>query len=258
MLHHTELGDGEPVLMVHGFPESSYMWRDLMEPVAAAGWRAVAPDLLGFGDSPLGDPSSWEAQVEALGEFHSSGGLGQVVLCVHDWGGLIGLRWACENPESIRALIISASGFFSDGKWHGLADVMRAPGDGEALVEGLTEESLGALLTQSSPGIGPDAVAEYWKGFEGGRGRGALELYRSGDFEKLVPYEGKLAALGVPALLLWGETDPFAPVAGAKRFESELPDTRLVVVEGAGHFVFEDAPDECARAVTGFLAEIAP
>ena len=57
----------------------------------------------------------------------------------------------------------------------------------------------------------------------------------------------------MPALLVWGEEDEFAPVAGAHRFERELPDTELVVIEGARHFVWEDAPERCAEALTGFL-----
>jgi haloalkane dehalogenase len=57
-------------------------------------------------------------------------------------------------------------------------------------------------------------------------------------------------------LILWGEHDQFAPVAGAHRFERELPDTELVVVEGAGHFVFEDAPEQTAEAVTRFLERL--
>jgi haloalkane dehalogenase len=62
----------------------------------------------------------------------------------------------------------------------------------------------------------------------------------------------------VPVLLVWGESDEFAPLAAAHRFERELPDTELVVVEGAGHFVWEEAPERCAAAVTGFLARISP
>ncbi len=54
--------------------------------------------------------------------------------------------------------------------------------------------------------------------------------------------------------MLWGEHDEFAPVAGAHRFQRELPDAELVVVEDAGHFVFEEAPERCAEAVTAFLA----
>jgi len=111
-------------------------------------------------------------------------------------------------------------------------------------------------LESSSTGIDDAAVDEYFKAFAGeDRRRGQLELYRSGDFEELKPYEGCLAAMGVPSLLLWGENDPFAPVAGARRLEHELPGSRLRVMEGAGHFVWDDAGEEAAQELERFLTE---
>jgi haloalkane dehalogenase len=174
---------------------------------------------------------------------------------VHDWGGLIGLRWACEHPEAVEALVISATGFFPDGKWHGMANALKDPGTGEQLMDGFTREGFEAVMHQSSAGMSDEAIGEYWKAFtDETRRRGHLELYRSGDFAKLERYD--LAGLGVSVLLLWGEDDEFAPVAGAHRFERELPDTELVVVAGARHFVFEDAPEACAKALTAFLARL--
>ncbi|HWH43145.1 MAG TPA: alpha/beta fold hydrolase [Thermoleophilaceae bacterium] len=250
---------GDPVLLVHGYPESSYMWRDLMPRIAAAGFRAVAPDLPGFGDSPADPPGTWDRAVAAVGRFHEAMGLGPVTLVVHDWGGLIALRWACDNPGAVGALVIADSGFFADGKWHGLADVLRTEGQGEELLENMTREAFGGMLAGVIPGIGEDAVDEYWKAFtDETRRRGQLELYRSGDFSKLEPYEGRLAALGVPSLILWGSEDQFAPVAGAHRFGRELPGARVVLIEGAGHFVFEEAPEECAATVIDFLQAPTP
>ena len=247
--------DGPVALLVHGYPESSYMWRHLLPPLAGAGWHAVAPDLAGFGDSPADPPGTWERQVEALERFRSELGIDRCVPVVHDWGGLIGLWWACEHPDAVRALVISSTGFFPDGKWSGLAQGLRAPGTGEQLVEGLDRDGFAGVLRNTSPAIGDDAIDEYWKAFgDPERRRGQLELYRSGDFEKLERFDGSLAALGVPALLVWGEGDEFAPVASAERFQRELPDTELALFEGAGHFVWEDVPERCAEAVTVFLA----
>jgi len=84
------------------------------------------PDLPGFGDSPPEAPCTWERQIEAVERFRLEAGLEQVVLVVHDWGGLIGLRWACEHPVLVRGLVISGTGFFPDGMWHGLAEGLRA------------------------------------------------------------------------------------------------------------------------------------
>jgi haloalkane dehalogenase len=223
--------------------------------LAGAGLRAVAPDLAGFGDSPPDPPGTWERHVESIEEFRSELGLERVALVVHDWGGLIGLAWACEHPDAVSSLVISGTGFFPDGKWHGLGQTMRTEGEGEKLMENLDRDGFGAMIGSVSKSIDDAALDEYWRGYDGAeRRRAHLDFYRSMDFEKLDRYDGQLAALGVPALLLWGADDPFAPVAGAHRFQRELPDAELVAIAGAGHFVFEDAPAEAAAAVTGFLA----
>src|SRR3954469_9768091 len=259
-LHHREAGTpGDPaVLLVHGYPESSYMWRDVLPALAAAGFHALAPDLAGYGDSEP-DPAggAWERHVEALQRFVEQRGLGAAALVVHDWGGLIGLRWACDHPGAVWALCISSTGFFPDGKWRGPGEVLRTAGQGEQFVDGLDRDGLGGLLGSVSSGIGPDAVDEYFKAFaDEPRRRGQLELYRSGDFEKLKPYEGRLAALGVPTLVLWGPEDRYVPIAAAHRFARELPDCELRVVQGAGHFVFDDAPEAAGEAVVRFLERV--
>jgi haloalkane dehalogenase len=245
-----------PALCLHGFPETSFMWRYVIAALAESGRRAVAPDLPGFGDSSPDPPGTWERQVEAVERFRMGLGLERLALVVHDWGGLIGLRWACEHPEAVAALVISNTGFFPDGRWHGMARALRTEGEGERMVAAMTRDGFGQMLAAISRGMDKVVANEYWKTLttEGGR-RGILELYRSGDFEKLEPYEGRLAALGVPTLLLWGENDLFAPVAGAHRFKREIPGAKLVVIEGAGHFVYADEPRRSAREVVEFLAE---
>ena len=128
--------------------------------------------------------------------------------------------------------MISDTGFFSDGRWHGMADAMRGP-EGEAMVEGLNREGFGALLNGDGSAFSESVLDAYWQPFEEGRGRRAtLDFYRSMDFEKLAPWDGKLAGLGVPALILWGAEDPFAVMAAAKRFDRELPDSQLVADRG--------------------------
>jgi haloalkane dehalogenase len=252
-----ERGEGPTALLLHGYPNSSYLWRDVLPAVAGAGFRAVAPDFPGYGDSPLdGHSGTWEEHVEALDGFVREHDLAPVVLVVHDWGGLIGLRWACEHPGDVGALVLMSTGFFADGRWHGMARAMRA-GQVDEIIGKMTREGFAGLMEQAAPHATPEAIDEYWKGFDTPEKRRAgLALYRSGDFEKLVPYEGKLAALGVPTLLLWGAGDDYAPVGGAHRFKQEIPHAELVVLDDAGHFVMEDAPERVAAAVEGFLADL--
>ena len=249
--------DGETadaVFLVHGFPESSRMWEPLMDALSAQGRRCVAPDLYCLGDSDDPGPATFERNLEALGDLHRELDLGRVAVVVHDWGGFVGLAWACENPDLVSALVISDAGFFADGKWHGMAEAMRSP-QGEDIIEGLDRDGFAALIRADGAPFTEEDVDAYWRPFAAGRGREAtLEFYRSMDFEKLAPYQGKLGKLGVPTLLVWGADDQFAPLAGAHRFEREIPGARLASFEGAGHFVFDQEPERTTREVCDFLA----
>jgi haloalkane dehalogenase len=83
-----------------------------------------------------------------------------------------------------------------------------------------------------------------------------LELYRSFDLDnELQPYQGKLAALEVPTLVLWGSQDEYIPLDFASRFAREIPGSRLVLLEGVRHFLFDDEPERCADEVISFLRQ---
>jgi haloalkane dehalogenase len=248
--------DRFPVLCLHGWPQSSYMWRHLLPALASVGYRALAPDLPGFGDSSPDPPGTWERHVESVERFRREIGLEEIVLAVHDTGGAVGLRWACDYADAVAGLVITNTGFFPDYEWHELAKQMRTPIQGEALVDSLSRDGLAALFEIASNGIDERAVDEYWKAFStpGGR-RGMLELYRSFDLDELEPYQGRLTGLGVPALVLWGQQDDYLPRDYASRFASEIPGAELVLLENARHFLFEDEPERCAREVIDFLRQ---
>ena len=250
----SQISDRLPALCIHGWPQSSYMWRYLLPAFAAAGRRALAPDLPGFGDSPPDPPGSFERQVEALERFRHQVGLDRVVLVVHDTGGLIGLRWACDHPDAVGGLVITNTGFFPDIEWIEIAKAMRTPGQGETLVDSLSREGFATLLDAASSEFDDRALDEYWKAFTTAQGRrGMLELYRSFDLDELKPYQERLAALGVPALILWGQQDEFLPVDYASRFAEQIPGSKLVLLEDVRHFLFEDEPERCAREVLDFV-----
>jgi pimeloyl-ACP methyl ester carboxylesterase len=249
---------GDPAaLLVHGWPQSSYMWRDVLPALAGVGYRAVAPDLHGYGDSEPDPPGTWERHVEALERFRRAVALERPALVVHDWGVMIGLRWACDHADSVSALVISDGGFFADRRWHHLANVLRTPGDGEAFVDGFTREAFDGALRAACARMTDDALDEYWKAFaDPARRSGTLELYRSGDFDKLAPYEGRLGTLGVPTLIVWGADDPFSSVDNARRFHEQIPGSELLILDRAGHFVWEDEPGQTAAAAAEFLARL--
>lgn len=245
-----------PVLCIHGWPQSSYMWRHLLPALASAGHRALALDLHGFGDSPPDRPGSLERHVEAVERFRRRTGLDRVVLAVHDTGGVIGLRWACDHPDAVAGLVISNTGFFPTHEWTEIAKRMRTPVQGEALVDSLSREAFATLLAEASGKFDDAALDEYWKAFSDAESRRSmLELYRSFDLDELEPYQERLAALGVPTLILWGLQDEYLPLDYASRFARQIPGSRLVLLEGVRHFLYEDEPERCAAEVLGFLRE---
>jgi haloalkane dehalogenase len=254
----ADAGDGSrTAILVHGYPESSYMWRQTMAALAACGVRAVAIDLPGFGDSDPDPPGTWERHVEAVERLRDGLGIERTAVVTHDWGVMIGLRWACDHPDAVAALVISDGGFFADLHWHGMGDAMRTPGDGERLIDAFERDGFDALMRSQSPQMSDAALDEYWKGFVGSdRRRLHLDLYRSGDFDKLGAYEGRLAALGVPALVMWGAGDRFSSPRLAQRYRDELPDCECIVFDDAGHFIFDDEPEATAQAVAAFLARV--
>lgn len=253
----TVTATADPVVLLHGFPESSRMWEPLMHALAGAGRGCVAPDLYGLGDSTDEAPATFEHNLEAFTSLMDAPGLERVALVVHDWGGFVGLAWACDHPEMVSALVISDTGFFSDGKWHGMAEAIRGD-DGAAVVAAMDRDGFAGLMRSFGNAFDDDDIAAYWAPYEEGRGqRATLDFYRSMDFEKLEPWQGKLAGIDAPTLILWGADDQFAPVAGAERLQREIPRSRLVALEGVGHFVFDEAPERSVREVASFLAEAA-
>ncbi len=247
---------GPPVVCVHGFPESSRMWVPLMEALAGAGRRTLAPDLYGLGDSTDFGPATFENSLERFGEWIDALDLGSVALVVHDWGGFVGLAWACEHPERVTALVASNTGFFADGKWHGMAKALRSE-QGEEIIGALDRAGFAALLNSTGEVFDEDDLDAYWAPFAedaGGRGqRATLEFYRSMDMEKLAPWQGRLAEVAGPTLLVWGADDRFAPLAGAERFEREIPGAKLVAIEGGGHFVFDEQRERAVAETVEFL-----
>ena len=235
------------------------MWRDVLPALAAAGFHALAPACPATATReaarrPRGSATSRRSSASGASRVSSA-----LTLVVHDWGGLIGLRWACDHPGVANALVISDSGFFSDGKWRGPGEILRTEGQGEQFVEGVDREGFAGLLGCVST---EHRARRRRRVLQGVRRRGppprparALPLRRLREARAL---RGPARRTGVPTLLLWGADDFAAPVAGAHRFADEIPGSEVVVLEGTGHFVVDDAPERYAEELVRFLRKASP
>ena len=260
-MHVVDEGEGPPILLLHGEPTSSYLWRNVIRPLVANGYRAVAPDLIGFGRSDKPSDIGWytyDRHVSSIATLVDTLGLSGMTLVVHDWGGPIGLRFAVEHEELVDRLVILDTGIGggrppSDAWLRFRAAVRRLGGDVDPVrlieagtVGGLTEEARAAY---AAPFPTPESKA------------GVLA------FPELVPAEPDhpntapmnrvreaLASWTKPTLVIWGAEDRALPASLAHGFAELIPGAgEPVVLEGAGHFLQEDRPDEIAAAIVRFL-----
>jgi len=248
--------DAPAVLLVHGWPYSSYMWEPVLERLDAAGLRAVAPDLAGFGDSEPDPPGTWHRHAASLERLRAELGLGRVALAGHDWGLSIALRWAADHRDLVSALVLSNGGAaLVEGRWHPVAEDMRGSSEGEAFMRYLSRDLFDAGMRQVSQHMTDRARDEYFKCLaDDARRAGALELFRSADAEELVPYVTEPARLAVPTLVLWGADDDLARMSVAEHFHDITPGSKLVVLGQAGHALYDDAAQEASAAIADFLA----
>lgn len=258
-IFYREAGAGEPILLLHGNPNSSYLWRKLIPRLARFG-RAVAPDHYGFGksDKPADADYSVPGYARYLEGFAAALGLDRLHLVVHDFGGPFGLGFAIAHPHRIRSLVIMNTIFYSDYEWHPLAKIWRTPEAGEQWMAGWTRERfikgrLGALKHPEN--LTPADLDAYYEPIADPAMRTAvLNLYRNTTPSEHPEWEAGLKRLRVPALIIWGRQDPYIPLETAERFHRDLEGSSLFILDDAGHFVQEDKPEEVAQLVESFYA----
>jgi haloalkane dehalogenase len=258
-LHYVDEGQGDPILLLHGEPTSSFLWRKLIPQLPG---RKVAPDLIGFGRSDKPTEIGWysyDRHVDSIARLIDELDLTELTLVVHDWGGPIGLRVAVEQPERIARLVILNTGI-GGGRppsetWLRFRAVVRELGialDIGRLVEAGTAQ-----------GIDDDVRAAYDAAFPTPESKaGALA------FPELVPTEPDhpntapmnhvreaLRSWQKPTLVVWGAEDAVLPPHYAQGFVDLIPGAEgPVLIEGAGHFLQEDRPDELAEAIRHFIS----
>nr|WP_263327074.1 alpha/beta hydrolase [Neobacillus sp. Marseille-Q6967] len=240
------------VLLIHGVPESSMLWKHIMPEIASLGFRAIAPDLPGFGQSDrFPYESTWENYVTFINDFMAALALEKVHLIVHDWGGMIGLRWACDHPGKVESLIISDTILLPGYTWHPLAKKWRTPGLGEKVMEAMANKEAWMMnMKLEIPSVEESILEDFYSIFETADKRNViLELYRSANLHLIEPYQ-KLSEIKKPVTILWGENDPYISTDFAyKTREEQFPQATIQIIPNTGHFIHVEAPDQVIPCV---------
>jgi haloalkane dehalogenase len=259
-LAHLDEGEGAPVLFVHGEPTWSFLWRKVIPPVRAAGFRCIAPDLAGFGRSDKPTDIGWysyDRHVALTATLLEDLDLRGATIVVHDWGGPIGLRLAVEHPERIERLVILDTGLFTGSQR--MSEAWIAFRDFVARTEDLPVGSLVRGACKDDPG--DTVIAGYEAPFPSAAAKAGARA-----FPLLIPHEPDApgAAEGRrvlhalredtrPTLMLWADSDPVLPLQTGESFASAIGCASPRVIAEAGHFLQEDKGPEIGALVAEWL-----
>ncbi len=251
---------GEPVVLLHGTPWSSFVWRGVARALAADGrYEVYVWDMPGYGRSQkhTGQDVSLAAQGRVFTELLAHWGLERPAVLAHDYGGAVALRAHLLHGARYRRLALVD--VVALAPWG--SPFFRLVGEHAQVFEQLPPHLHRALVREyiasaSSPGLHPstlDALVEPWLGEEG-----QAAFYRQiaqADQRFTDEIEPHYGSLDLPVLICWGRDDTWVPVDRAHRLAAAIPGARLRLLDGAGHLAQEDAPSELTAALTGFLAD---
>ena len=255
--------DGRPVLLLHGNPSWSFLWRDLILRLAAQGRRVIAPDHVGMGLSARPDRflrlADRIADVEAL---LAHLGIGEFDLGVHDWGGAIGFGVAGRLPDRVGRILVTNTGAFLSERIPARIALCRDPLVGRFLVQGLNGFAWPATWMAVERPLSPAAKAGFLAPYGSPAVRRAVA-----DFVADIPMEpahpsrsvlagveASLAGLkGKPMLLCWGMRDFCFDRSFLEGFRERFPDAQPLLFADAGHYVLEDAGEAALTQATYFL-----
>ncbi len=264
-VHYVDEGprDAEPVLMMHGEPSWSYLYHKMIPVITAAGYRALAPDLVGFGRShkpARREDYTYQRHVDWMRGFLEALDLKGITLVGQDWGGLIGLRLAAEHEERFARIVAANTGlptgditmgeaFLRWQRYSQSVPVFHAGG----IVKGGCVSELSAEVIAAYDAPFPD------DSYKAGARQFPLLVPTTPDDPAAVPnrkaWEG-LSRWEKPFLTAFSDSDPVT--RGADRlFRQVIPgakDQPHTTIVGAGHFLQEDKGDELARVVVDFMA----
>ena len=264
-MHYVDEGprDAAPVLLLHGEPSWSYLYRKMIPVIVEAGNRAIAPDLIGFGRSDKlanREDYSYQAYVDWTTSLIEQLDLRDITLVAQDWGGLIGLRIAAEHPDRF-ARIVAANTMLPTGD--------QPPGEAflrwQKFSQTAPEFDVGRILQGATVTTLPDdVVAAYDAPFPDDKYKAAAR-----QFPVLVPTSPDDPAAAAnrrawevleqwekPFLTAFSDSDPIMR-GGDRFFQSRVPGTKgqpHTTITGAGHFLQEDKGEELARVVADFIA----
>lgn len=258
-IHYLGAGEGEAVLLLHGWPTSSHLYRNII-PALAETHRVIAPDLPGFGqsDKPLDRRYSFGFHEQVIEGLLMKLSIDRVTLVVHDLGGPVGLYWATRHPEKVIRLALLNTLVYPEFSWavkmFGLMTVVPGLKMWLAGPDGIAWAL--RLGVERKEQLTPDVLRPYQAPFEKPEARHALLKTAQGlgmrGFREIA---AKLPEFRVPVRLIYGANDRILPdiAQTMARIKRDLPQAEITALPGCGHFLQEDEPERVAELLGEFI-----
>lgn len=253
-VRYVDRGAGDAVVLVHGFGAAIESWGGTVDALART-HRVLALDARGFG---LSSRAEGDYTIEALSddivEAMDARGIERASVVAHSWGSAVTLALALRHPERVERLVIT-DGLVFDGQRNWFVRTAQVPVLGEALVGAFWTAQLDLRLEESYADptvLAFEDVQRVRKMLElrGSRAAG-LAVVRT---MRLADYSARYGDIDVPTLVIWGDADAITPPAWAERLGRELPNSRVELIEAAGHFPMLEAPARYQALVQEFLS----
>ncbi len=249
-----DLGAGPPVVLIHGFPQSSYVWRDLA-PLLSSRFRVLVPDLIGSGasDRPAGVSLDIRAQAGYLGEALADLGVKQYAVVGHSVGGGVAQLLALDGAGADAMVLISSTALdaWPTALTH---EIQLTPPDQE--VELFVDSGMRAAFRvgMTNPDrLGEEHVARYLHAWSGEEGVASFFRFARALDGQGLDRANDLAAIDIPVLIFWGEEDPFYPATVAERLNAAIPSSTLGLLPGCGHFLVDEAIETIGPMIYEYL-----
>lgn len=258
--------DAPVIVLLHGFPTSSHMYRHLI-PALADRYHVIAPDYLGYGwsDTPSTTEFTYtfESITAVMTDFLAALDLRRYSLYVQDFGAPVGLRIAARHPEQVTAIITQNGNAYVEGISEQFLPALGGSPDEAELRAQLTVDATKWQYLAGVPDpalVDPDSWAHAQAGLDR-PGNDLIQLAMLGDYHNNLPvyeeFHRYFRASQVPLLAVWGAGDEIFVPAGAKAYLQDLPDAEVHLLD-TGHFALETHVDDITDRIRDFLARVLP
>ncbi len=264
VMSYLDEGEGPVLVLVHGNPSWSYLYRNLVS-LLQTQYRVIVPDHIGCGFSEKPGSFSYRLQdhIDNIGALLDHLDIDKCILGMHDWGGAIGMGWATQYPEKIQGLIVFNTAAFRSKRIPMRINVCRVPILGKILVQGLNSFALGAVHMAVTGKMKPEIAKGFITPYNNWRNRIATHRFITDiplkeshpSYGSLKKVERGLSRLqDKPMIIFWGGQDFCFNDSFYKEWLSRFPQAECYYYPEAGHYVLEDAFAEIKGPLQEFLA----